>query len=385
MNARPSVARPRQRGLSLIELMLSVTLGMLLVVALISFYLNSSRTSSELVNANNMIEDGRFAIQLIESDVVHAAFWGAYVPQFDDQTLSSVPTDVPTGVPDPCLAFASWTTAYVNDLIGIPLQVYDDASVCSSILQHRLADTDVLVVRHAETCVPGDTHCDADVSGRLYMQASLCASETTRYVLATSGFTLHKRDCSTLADKRRFLSRIYYVRDYAFTVGDGIPTLMRADFDLAAGALAHQSAVPLITGIEGFRVEVGIDGFSSRCAPATPVDYTQAIARINPSTCATDSDDTQNTLPTNRGDGVPDGSFVRCTSASPCSAAQLTNVTALRLYVLARARQPSPTYTDSKAYTLGNTTLGPFGDHYMRHVYAASVRLPNVASRRESP
>ncbi len=43
------------------------------------------------------------------------------------------------------------------------------------------------------------------------------------------------------------------------TADDGIPTLVRSEFDLADGTLAHQAAVPLIEGIEGFRVEFGID------------------------------------------------------------------------------------------------------------------------------
>ena len=62
------------------------------------------------------------------------------------------------------------------------------------------------------------------------------------YVLDTGGYVFHKRNCTTVADKRKFISSIYYMRDYAVTAGDGIPTLVRSRFDLAGGVLAHQPA-----------------------------------------------------------------------------------------------------------------------------------------------
>lgn len=34
---------------------------------------------------------------------------------------------------------------------------------------------------------------------------------------------------------------------------------MRSEFNLSASTLAHQAVVPLIEGVEGFRVEFGID------------------------------------------------------------------------------------------------------------------------------
>ena len=40
-----------------------------------------------MARANSVIENGRLAIQLIESDLVHAGFWDTFVPQFDDQTV----------------------------------------------------------------------------------------------------------------------------------------------------------------------------------------------------------------------------------------------------------------------------------------------------------
>ena len=121
------------------------------------------------------------------------------------------------------------------------------------------------------------------------------------------------------------------------------------------------------------RVELGVDDLSETAAP---VDYTTPVSWVDPDT---------RTTAANRGDGVPDDAFVSCTTAVPCVAGDLVNATAARFYVLARSREPSQGYTDSKTYTLGDTVLGPFNDGFQRHLFVTTVRLPNVAGRRITP
>lgn len=383
-----------QAGFSLVELMVALVIGLIITIALGNLFLNITRANDELAKANSQIENGRFAIQLLQNDIVHAGFWGAYVPQFDDLSYTATPTGVPATVPDPCLVYsAAWTSTYKASLVAIPVQSYSgtppSGSGCiTNLATNKKASTDVLVVRHAETCVPGDSNCEADVAGKLYFQASLCELEiqsANPYILDTSSFTLHKRDCvgtgapaalpitaGSIAEKRKFISNIYYVRDYAQTVGDNIPTLMASQFDLSGGVLVHQSAVPLIEGIEGFNVEFGIDNLSDTGAA---VDYATAITWADPLNLIS---------PINRGNGAPDA-FVRCTTAVPCTADQLINVVAVKVYVLARADRVSPGYTDTKTYALGSTTLGPYNDGFKRHVFSTTVRINNVSSRRETP
>jgi type IV pilus assembly protein PilW len=440
----------RERGLSLIELMIAITLGLLIVAALLALFLNITRTNNEMAKMNRQIENGRFAIQLLQEDVVHAGFWGNHVPQFDDLTAVTVPLDAPTALPDPCLANpATWTTEYKNNLIGIPLQ----ANAGSCAVNNQQGNTDVLVVRHAQTCETTEANCEAEINGNLYFQSTLCEKEvmataqngTTStitlepgasptdgfyigaviriidgigvgqerkitgysggtkeatvdtpwaitpdnssiytfglgYILDTTGHIFHNRDCATPAGKRKFVSNIYYIRDHS-TPGDGIPTLVRSSFDLAGGALGHQSADALIEGIQGFRVEYGIDGLSDT---GNPVDYSSNVVWANP--------DNKNS-PSNRGDGIPDGNYVgaasvTCNSLTDCAAA---NIVSARIHVLARSLEPTPGYTDSKTYQLGNKadgtpfTMGPFNDNFKRHVFTTTVRLVNPSGRRETP
>jgi type IV pilus assembly protein PilW len=198
---------------------------------------------------------------------------------------------------------------------------------------------------------------------------------------------------NTPAAKRKFIQTIYYIRNYANIDADGnkdgIPTLVRSEFELpVGGTLAQQPAEPLVEGIERFRVEVGIDHLSQTGAA---VDYTAAIDWQDPD---------NHVVAENRGDGFPDmfpdntgQFFVHCpTFDTPCTEDELTNVTAVKLFVLARSSEASPGYEDTKSYTLGsatdsnfNETIPAFNDDFKRHVYSRTVRLNNIAGRRETP
>jgi len=379
--------RPRaagHAGFSLVELMVSLAIGLVILAALVALFVNSSRSNRELARANSLVENGRLAIELLENDAIHAGFWGSYMPNFDDQTLADVPTDAPTAVPDPCLAYSTpWTPAHRLNLLHVPVNVYDSNATCSGIVQDKQTTTDVLVVRHAELCVAGSGgNCEADVAGNVYFQASRCAGETPRFVLGTAGDSVFNRtqmDCVTVAEKRKFVSNIYYIRDFAVTAGDGIPTLVRSTFNFNGTTPTHGPVVPMVEGIQGFRIELGVDNRSKAYvgqATGTPVDYSVAVNWLDPNT---------RTIPTNRGDGAPDGAFVSCTTASPCTLDQLSNVTAIKVYLLVRSREPSRGFTDTKTYQLGSTSMGPFNDGFKRHVYVSTIRLPNVAGRRQTP
>ena len=379
-----SAQRPgrRQAGFTLIELMISMAIGLLIVLALVTLLINVSRNNGEMSKSNRVIENGRFALQLLQADISHAGFWDGFIPDFDNLATTGVPADYPNAVPDPCLDYASWAAQYKTNMVGIAVQGYEipatvpspTLSVCSSVVTSPKASTDVLLVRHAENCLPGVGACTAQATGEVYFQMARCGTTTPSpaYVLdsATATFTLQKRDCTTTADIRKYVSSLYYIRSYAVTVGDGIPTLMRSQFGLSGGTLAHKTAEAMIEGVEGFRVEYGIDSVSNS---GGAVNFASAIVWVDAAT---------KTSPTNRGDGIPEGAYVRCTAAVPCTVAQLASTVAVKIYVLIRSANQTPGYVDSKTYNLGSTTLGPFSDGYKRHLFSQTIRLTNVSSRR---
>ena len=375
--ASRSLAGRHMHGLSLIELMIAITLGLLVLAGLVTIYVDSSRSGNEFSKMNRQIENGRFALQMLREDLWHAGFWGEYrPPNWDEYAVG----DEPAALPNPCLAFGNWgvTTADVEEykkaLLAFPVQGYDNGTSLPAectMVSDRQSGTDVLFVRHADTCIAGAAGCEAVTGGKLYYQASLCSADETaypstpNYVIDTDAalHVLRTRDgtgksctatgyTTAIAGKRKLVSNLYYIRDYATTSGDGIPTLMRSVLDLAGGAVEHQPAQPLVEGIEHLAVEYGID---------------------------TD------------GDGDVD-SF----SSAPATIAAWGNVIAVNIHVLARNLEKTAGHSDTKTYTLGagNTlcstastdagcaskTLDP---GYKRHVFSAFVRLMNPAGRRE--
>jgi type IV pilus assembly protein PilW len=406
----------RHRGFTLVELMISLAIGLAIVLALISMLINVNRNNSELSYSNRLIENGRFAMQLLAGDVSHAGYWGGHVPNYDDLSYASAPVaasaagtgQVPTALPDPCLVYSAgtgptnWNNEYKANLIGISAQgsnVTNAAAVpfCSGVLSSAKSNNDVLVVRHAEPCVAGSgsNECAntlAAATPDVHFQASRCASDTVTFVISTASgdFNLRQRNCTAGAEIRRLASTLYYIKN-----DNGTPTLMRSQLfaksSVSAGAPTHQAADALVENVEGFRVEFGIDNKSDS---GTTVAPTAVIAWADASV---------KTSPTNRGDGIPDGAFIRCTQAVPCTAAQMMNAVAVKLFVLVRAEKPTSGYTDVKTYKLGSAdtnctspanadasttcapTLGPFNDGYRRHLFTQTVRLVNVASRRETP
>lgn len=320
VRSRASAARPVQRGLSLIELMIALTIGMVVMAALGALLLSITRNNSELAKSNAQIESGRFAIQLLQADLVHAGFWGEVRPA------------TPTAIPDPCAAVSGWDAAYKANMLATPVMGYDSSTVPSSCTAASAAqaNSDVLVVRHANTCIAGSTGCDGTGQN---IQLSRCGTKSppeVPYVIDSASFPLTNRDCSTIADRRKVVSNIYFVSNN---------TLMRSSL----GSTTYQTQ-PLIDGIEAMRFEYGLD--------------------------------TTN-------DGSPD-SYVSC---APCTLAQLPNIVAVKIYVLARNPEVTPGYTDSKSYQLGAATYTvPTADvGFKRHVFSTTVRLVNPSGRREVP
>jgi type IV pilus assembly protein PilW len=403
-NPRRTIRHNKQLGLTLVELMVSMALGLFIVVALLLMLANVSRSNTELVTGNRAIESGRFSVQLLQTSVSHAGYWGGHVPKFDDLTAiaAEAGTDIPTAVINPCMPYsaANWTTAYVQSMVGVAAQpdidpVAPATRFCSqntptdtAVVANQQANTDVLIVRGLEPCLIGTGTDDCSdtrtaVNPHLYAQTSRCSADPGPYVFSNAPtlFTLLAGDCVTAAPIRRFTSSIYYVRNFAVTVGDGIPTLVRAQFGLSAGVPGFTPAQALVEGVEGFRVQYGIDNLSDTGATVGVAQLAQAITWPTGAT-------TLNT-PTNRGNGLPD-SYVSCSQVSPCNLDQLVNVTAVKVFLLVRGERVTPGYTDTKKYCLQSTCtsdserMGPFNDGFKRYLFNQTIRLTNVSSRRET-
>jgi len=81
----PAAGR-RQRGVTLVELMVALALGLLVTVALLKVYIDASRMYRFNEGLARLQENGRFALEFIRRDARAAGFWGCN----SNATLSNV-------------------------------------------------------------------------------------------------------------------------------------------------------------------------------------------------------------------------------------------------------------------------------------------------------
>ncbi len=344
----------RQCGLTLIEFMVSIVIGMLMIAALATLIANQSGTRAEIDKSGRMIENGRYAIQTLANDLQMAGYWGE---------VSTAPIVDPALNHYPCSVAAADITA----AMGLHVQGFDSPATLPApgldCVKNHKPGTDVLVVRRVDPdmsdleSAPGVIDPTKAKAGQVYLQTGLSGSDFAQVLQAGDGstdaatFSLKKKN-GTPANLRKVMVHIYYVSKCSVQVGttctggdngNPIPTLKRVDLSVAAGATAFSPAVTIAEGIENMQIDYGVD---------------------------TD------------GNGSPDGVDV---SGAGLTFATWPNAVTVKVHLLARSSEVSPGHVDAKSYALGTAgTVTAASDEkgYRRHVFVQSVRLVNPLSRR---
>lgn len=333
-----------QWGLSLIELMIAITLGLLILAGMVLVFANTSAARNEVERTTRQIENGRYAIELLREDIQLAGFFG-------ETDMHKV--DVPLAVPDPCSrTLAEWTGAMKLHVQGVDNFVAtapapDDLSCLPGIKP----GTDVVIIRRAKTCIAGAAGCDAVTNGKPYLQVPLCSLESATHTLdlkTGTNFNVHQlmgadpKTClpAVLAPLRPYVVYFYFVGT------DN--TLTRATFnpDLAA-ASAITDIIKLVDGIENLQLDYGVD---------------------------------------NDGDGSADV-YLTGSPTTLWTADAWANVMTVQINLLAQNTELSPGYKDIKTYNLGPSAgeVGPFNDGRRRNVYSTMVRMQNPSGLRDTP
>lgn len=336
------IARRQESGFTLLEVLISAALGMVILFGVLSVFDVTNTTRARLQRQSELSENGRFALNLVQSNLKLAGFYGEYNP---------VGLSTPSTVPDVCsTTIANWVAA-----LPLAVQGFPGGSGAPSCIPAVVADSDVLVIRRTTTCIAGTGNCDAAVSGTPYLQVSGCSTDSAAYKLDTDStvFTLHNRNCTTVAGLRRFVTDIYYLSPDNVT-GDGVPTLKRLEL---TGGSTDCSTSPcfksstLAAGVQMFRVEYGLDTTGSDGAADV---FVRDVAAYN--SCADDT----------------------------CRNTNWRNVVSARVSLLARSLNEEPTYNNSETYNVAGLSITA-ADHYKRQFYSEVVRLVNPSSRKETP
>jgi type IV pilus assembly protein PilW len=218
MSTRAFAAPPRpQRGFTLIELMVGLTLGLVVITALLLLFANASSRGQDLARTSIQIENGRYVAELLREDLRLAGFFGE--TSIAGATYSQ---------PDPC---STAPTGWNGTVLGLPtpIQGYGPTDVLAC-LANRKAGTDAIAIRRldVQTVNPGAL---AAGNAQHYVQYSFCMTDMTspRLVFGTDPavFTLRNRACNAVNTIRAYVSRIYYIADCnrCGVGGDTLPTL----------------------------------------------------------------------------------------------------------------------------------------------------------------
>jgi prepilin-type N-terminal cleavage/methylation domain-containing protein len=377
-----------QAGLTLVELMVSLTLGLILLAGVGTLFLYTSRSNKQNEMLSSMQDQARFALSTLSRDLMMAGYWGGMAsaeniipntsnPGSSGGTALTPAIDCgPNATTSLALKFTNTTTTTlangttVNEVWPNRIEFWSQASGITN--QWRCVGgyrtgTDALAIRH--------------VAGRATASISNSATQVTlrpyNFYLMTNGIaaTLMRntevtaRDLSSITESPssgarsfyRYVLRIYYVRDYARTAGDNTPSLCRKE--LCPSGLSGSGESATCTG------SGAATGFYTECL-AEGVEDLQIIWGI-----------------ASNGGDVADHY-----TSTPSAREVAEKATTAQIFLRVRSLSSDTSYTDDKTYTVDGVSYSPASEtyaqgtaesekakHFYRRIYSTTVKLRNPA------
>jgi len=256
-----STARFRERGLSLIELMVAMAIGAVLIFGATDVFVNSRNSYGVNENVTRLQETARYAMSVIEPDVRMSNFWGL-LKGAGAVTNQAAQTAAP-GAVAPGAAANICGNNFAIDL-GTNLQGDNNVYTLSATRQpgcNLLTDldtgaiwtttpvttADTLTVRRASVFTNAAPTanvleiCTTRISGRLQSDIAACSAAPTGQL-------------------SNLIVDAYYV-DRNSSQQAGLPALRRKT--LSAGGALQFVDQEIIPGVEDMQVQFGIDPFGN--------------------------------------------------------------------------------------------------------------------------
>lgn len=313
-----AISRRRQRGLSLIELMVALVVTLLLGVAVGGVFVISQRGYRNADDFARIQDNARYSLRTLQQDLRLAGFWGDVTfgdIDFDNSgSLDSLTTDC-TGKGAAYDSYASLFVTRVGSGVHTALGCITDAA----------PETDVLVVKHVAG-FPLDVG-DPLEAGKTYM-----ISNKNTALLFDGDDTV-----PAVTDGRvwEYMAHIYYIREDPSDSSD--LRLYRKTLRSTGGNKSMVSE-EVAAGVENMRVLLGIDS---------------------------DDDDEVDTY---------------VDQSALTSDADWEDVMTAQVFLLVRGTE-DPTYADERTYQLGDLAIAP-GElpyNYHRSLVASTVILRNLS------
>lgn len=318
------------KGFTMIELMISMAIGLILFAGVMSIFVGMRATTAETSSYGELQENGRFAISVLTDDLLNQNLWGDYPGTFGTANLTVVPAApgndcIGGGVNNATfpLAVGHFRTLWGQTLTAAqpnPLGCFPPGSQTSP-------GSDVIQIKRVIGNPVGAPPLIVPAAGNYYL--------TTNTV--SGGIFPFGGAAPVLGNARtwQYQHLVYYVRDE--TVGNNVvPVLMQGRL-----ANSRMGFAPVIDGIEVIRFMYGIGP-----------EATGVVDRFVSAT-------TMNNNP-----GLWDN-------------AAGTRILAVKIYVLARSILPDYKYENTNTYQLGNLSLD-VNDNYRRLLFSSTVTLYNA-------
>jgi len=314
----------KSQGMSLVELMVSMAIGLILIGGTASVYLASKRSYVEVERMSRVTQNSRFALQLLSEAVQHAGFVGE-IPMGSielDPNLNAVNSD--------CSDLAA---AYDIDNYLLATES-SGAGAAFGCINDALPNTSVLLVKNVRPM----RLIDSDDNGTIDSPEGLNA--TTTYVVSNNirGILFDGADAAPTVTEGgdvpdgsawEYQAQIYYIRDTAAG-----PQLSRRVLAWSGGSMSWITE-DLILGVENMSFSFGLDTNADG-----DIDTYKPVAAMVP--------------------------------------IDWNNVYAIECDVLVRSETTDPQYTDTKTYNLsGIAAIGPLNDNFHRMVMQNTVSLRN--------
>lgn len=393
---------PLHRGFSLIELILAMGISMVLLAALSSIFAQSISSREKIDREGQKIETARYSLDTLAEDIRLAGYYGTLAPGLPGVTLVNGATPGDYVYVDPCStasgALPGWDSSGVS-AITVPLPIFgyeahgtgSPPAGLTGCLDNYRADTDVFVIRRASTTavtVGGAGY----VSGDPYLQVSTCPDGAVdalppqppafvaRATTTSTEFNMHLLGCTPtvagpVASVRKLITRIYFISQCddcvnnldndASTPGDGVPSLKVVELGIPStgGTVLKmkENARTIAAGVDNMHVEYGIDTTDDGSIDAWVVS----------------NDDPRQTGST--GDAVT-GMRLDASGEN-----RWEDVMAIKLFLITRDPQATTGHIDTKSFVMGSKTVPAAGDAYRRRLMSSTIKLVNMAGRREAP
>lgn len=309
--------RKKQQGMTLIEVMVAMTIGLVLTLMVVTLFVGQHRGYQQNEATARMQENGRFVLELLTQDLRHAGFFGDI----------SDPVDVTTG-----------GLSYNLDCLGGTKNILD-----LSAPQYMLGYGDRMKTNVGTNCLSSSAF-DTTFGSSVFIVKRSAASPTadanlqnnTIYTYANgSAAEMYKSDGSNLSTLANGENWEYQPRIYFINNNSGKDTLQRI-------MPLKGTSEPLAEGIEAFHIEFGIDQDRNG---APEYFYTPAEGSLT------------------------DATLNNAVSATVYVLARTTK------------SDKDSDYTDNRQYNLGSITLGPFNDKFHRRVFTATTALKNIRAQ----